>query len=108
MPQKSKLRELNERSGALFEFLPNPPEKDFRERGAKGFLQVQAISIAELDDEPVRGWAFSIFNGDDELIELRYLDREEISQLEKLLTLWGDDDIESAFEFRSIEGVVFK
>ena len=49
-----------------------------------------------------------MYNSEGDMVVYNYLDRVELAHLEKLLKKWSDETISIGFEYRSIEGIIFK
>src|SRR5688572_14088447 len=105
----TNLRQIVERLGAHVAFLPNAPSEEFRHPRMVGHLHVLALSLSEDEEQHwVRGWQFSLMDRENNLVEQRYLDADELSQLQKLLRKASDDSVAIGYEYHSNEGVIFK
>jgi hypothetical protein len=94
--------------GQITAFLPDLPSADFREPHCHGYIRICAIWICQDEANWVRGWDVTLFNGDDEFVEQRYLDQAEAVQLRELLRKQSDADVAMGYQFQSTEGIVFK
>jgi hypothetical protein len=105
----TKIREIAEKHGATVAFIPNSPQRKFHSPGMNGHLHVLSLSFTEEEDGAwVRGWQFTMLDGEGTQVDSRYMDQTEIQQLALLLKKWSDESVSLGFEYRSIEGVVFK
>jgi hypothetical protein len=107
--QRTLLGEIAERLGTIVAFIPSPPNKKFHSPPLLGHLEITAMSISDDEgDDWVRGWRFSLADSNARVSESRYLDRGELDQIKNLMQKWSDQSVKLAFEFRSLDGIVFK
>lgn len=108
--QATQLRQMAEKLGQVIAFIPDPPTQKFRQLNIKGYLEVISLSLSDDDNEHiwVRGWDFSLMDGNDNLVEKRYLDASEMDEIIKLLRKSSDESLQMGYEYHSKEGVIFK
>jgi hypothetical protein len=88
--------------------MPDPLREEFRSPNVHGHWKVVAQSISEDGKRWVRGWTFTLYDGSDKEVDHRFLDHSEMKAIQKLLKTWSDESVKIAYEYRSIEGIVFK
>jgi hypothetical protein len=104
---QTKLREVVERGATLIAFMPNPPQEKFTGVGQKGHLGVTALSFLD-ENTWIRGWRFGLFDGGGQLVEERFLDQSEATEIRRLLSKWSDESVSLAYQYQSKEGITFR
>src|SRR5437867_2611723 len=106
----TKIRQTAEMLGGLIAFLPNPEHKAFRQDNVQGLLDIFALSVSKDGEKTwVRGWNVSLYGEDEnEAVESRYIDANELRQIEKLVRKTSDASAQIGYEYHSKEGVIFK
>src|SRR2546421_2763476 len=105
----TKIRHTTEMLGGLIAFLPNPEHKVFRHTNVLGYLDIFALSVSKDGEKTwVRGWNVSLYDDDNEAIESRYIDANELQRIERLMKKTSDESAQMGYEYHSKEGVIFK